>query len=117
MVVKLVGNVNGDQVIFNRTTGDKWETVVPPSTSGAYVVDLTAYDEAGNMAYVAKYILIIDLTALYVRLEPYPYYGKLVKTDYIAVLYNPLPEEQDECIKNRNGSRGNETCKDTDSIP
>lgn len=69
MVVRLEGKVQGNDVIFNRIYGDDWEAVIPPSLNGAYIVELKAYDDAGNMAYTARYILIIDLTSIHAKIK------------------------------------------------
>lgn len=69
MVVRLEGKVQGKDVIFNRVVGDVWETIIPPSLNGVYIVELTAYDDAGNMAYTSRYILTVDMSALCVKLE------------------------------------------------
>lgn len=54
--------------------------------NGVYVVELTATDEAGNIAYTAKYILTIDITALRVKLQRYPYSAKVRVGRYFARL-------------------------------
>ena len=69
MVVRLEGKVQGQDVIFSRVQGDEWETTVPPSLNGVYIVELTAYDDAGNMAYTAMYILTIDITSIHARVR------------------------------------------------
>lgn len=69
MVVRLEGKVQGQDVIFNRLQGDVWETTIPPSLNGAYIVELTAYDDAGNMAYTARYILTVDLTSIHAKVK------------------------------------------------
>lgn len=69
MVVRLEGKVYGHDVIFNRVSGDDWETIVPASLNGVYIVELKAYDDAGNMAYTARYILTIDLTSIHAKVR------------------------------------------------
>lgn len=86
MVVKLTGNVNGDAVIFSRMAGDIWTSSVPATLDGVYIVDLTAYDDAGNEAYCAKYILTVDLNALCAHLAPYPYRAELIRSGYYATV-------------------------------
>lgn len=73
MVVMLTGSINGAEIILNRDVGDRWTAVIPSIPSGVYIVDLTAWDDAGNFAYVTKYIITIDLTAMCmrVRIEEY----------------------------------------------
>lgn len=58
----------------------------PPSLDGAFVVDLTAIDEAGNVGYTAKYIITIDLASLCVHIEPCPYYEELLESEYYVEL-------------------------------
>lgn len=86
MVVRLVGTVNGENVIFQRVHGDVWETSVPSSLDGTYVIDMTAYDDAGNEAYWAKYILTIDLTSLCAHLAKHPYQAEILSADFSAAL-------------------------------
>ena len=73
MVVKLTGSINGTAITLEREFGDRWTAIIPSIPSGVYIVDLTAWDEAGNFAYVTKYIITIDLTAMCmrVRIEEY----------------------------------------------
>lgn len=73
MVVKLEGKVQGQRVIFKRVQGDEWETIIPPSLNGVYIVELAAYDDFGNMSFMAKYILTVDLSCMSVKLEPFPW--------------------------------------------
>ena len=82
MVVRLEGLIDGVPVIFNRKEGDRWETVFPRNLNGIYIVELTAYDEAGNVGYTTKYIITIDLSAMCVHLMEYPYYAVLVPERY-----------------------------------
>ena len=86
MVVRLTGNVNGETVLFQRIGGDVWETTVPSSIDGVYVVDMTAYDEAGNEAFWAKYILTVDLASLCAHLYRHPYQAEILECDYVAAL-------------------------------
>lgn len=84
MVVKLTGVIEGNPVIFERKSGDVWETTIPAKLNGIYIVELTAVDEAGNIAYCAKYIVTVDLSALCVHLEPFPWKSELLDESYNA---------------------------------
>lgn len=86
MVVRLEGKVQGQDVIFEHVQGDDWEAVIPPTLNGIYIVSLTAWDDAGNAAYTARYIITIDMDALYVCLEPYPFWADVLPWDYYARL-------------------------------
>lgn len=89
MVVKLTGKINGNPVTFDYQGGDTWGATIPPELNGIYIVALTAWDEAGNMSYVVKYIVTIDLSSLSVRLKPYPYQSEIECSDYHCVLLCP----------------------------
>ena len=82
MVVRLEGKVQGQDVIFNRVQGDEWETVIPPSLNGVYIVELTAYDDFGNTSFMAKYILTVDLSCMTVKLEPFPWESEISMNNF-----------------------------------
>lgn len=84
MVAKLEGIVNSTPVVFTKGNGDLWEATIPKTLNGVYIVELTATDDAGNIAYIARYILTIDITKLRVKLQQYPYNVKVKVKDYYA---------------------------------
>lgn len=84
MVAKLEGIVNSTPVVFTRRNGDLWEATIPKTLNGVYIVELTATDDAGNIAYIARYILTIDITKLRAKLQKYPYNVKVKVKDYYA---------------------------------
>ena len=51
MVVKVSGKIDGKEVIFERAEGDRWNATVPYDLDGMYVVELTAENDAGNIAW------------------------------------------------------------------
>ena len=73
MVVRVEGIINGDPIIFQRIVGDQWEAKAPASLDGTYVLEMTAWDEAGNMANRAFYLLAYDPINLCASLIPLPY--------------------------------------------
>ena len=73
MVARVEGIVNGDPVIFRWVVGDQWEAQVPASLNGTYVLEMTAWDEAGNMTSRAFYLLAYDPVNLCASLIPLPY--------------------------------------------
>lgn len=88
MVAKVIGKVDGSEVIYEKGEGDKWTVTVPSDLDGMYVVEVTAYDEAGNSAYCTKMLLIVDPATLCVSLVPYEYIVEVVPDDYmIDVVY------------------------------
>lgn len=78
MVVRLIGDVNGQNVIFQKGIGDIWQAQVPSSLDGTYVIEMTAYDEAGNEAYWARYIMTVDIDSLCVILTRHPYQADIL---------------------------------------
>ena len=60
MIVKVSGKIDGKEVIFERAEGDRWNATVPYDLDGMYVVELTAENDAGNIAYCTKMLLIVD---------------------------------------------------------
>lgn len=88
MVAKVIGKVDGSEVIYEKGEGGKWTVTVPSDLDGMYVVEVTAYDEAGNSAYCTKMLLIVDPATLCVSLVPYEYIVEVVQDDYmIDVVY------------------------------
>ena len=88
MVAKVIGKVDGSEVIYEKGEEDKWTVTVPSDLDGMYVVEVTAYDEAGNSAYCTKMLLIVDPATLCVSLVPYEYIVEVVQDDYmIDVVY------------------------------
>lgn len=51
MVVRVEGKVDGKDVIFIKQEGDEWETIIPTDVDGTYIVEVTAYDDAGNIGF------------------------------------------------------------------
>ena len=73
MVVRLIGKIDGKEMILERAEGDWWEVTVPPPKSGTYIADFTAYDDAGNVAYCTKILVTFRPEDLCLRLEPCPH--------------------------------------------
>lgn len=65
MVARLYGKCQGQQINFslNELTG-RWETAVPASPNGTYVIELWAEDTAGNVAYFATVQITYDSSKL-----------------------------------------------------
>ena len=89
MVVRLEGKVQGQDIIFKHVEGDNWETVIPPSLNGIYIIELTAYDDGGNSSYTTRYILTVDLDALCIYLKPYPFWTNILPEKFCM---HVLPE-------------------------
>lgn len=82
MVTKVIGKVDGREIIFERSDGDSWKITVPQDLDGMYVIEVTAEDEAGNIAYCAKMLLIVDPETLCVSLQPYDYSFDIMPDEY-----------------------------------
>lgn len=65
MVTKVWGKCEGKDISFalNREAG-RWETTVPATESGVYIIELWAQDEAGNTAYFATIKVAFDTSQL-----------------------------------------------------
>lgn len=72
--MKLTGKIEGQPVAFELVRQEGRASVftaeVPANLDGEYVVELTAEDDAGNIAFICKYLVTIDLTNLCVHLMP-----------------------------------------------
>lgn len=82
MVTFLTGKIDGAAINFKNVEGDMWQATIPPSLNGAYIVELTAVDEAGNIAYVAEYIVVVDLSTMHVSLQLSPYFSEKMNDKY-----------------------------------
>ena len=89
MVKRVFGRVDGCEVELNRSEGDCWNVPVPFDTDGEYVVEILAEDEAGNQAYIAKMLFVVNTALLCAHVEPVPYYGQLLETEWEAELVAP----------------------------
>lgn len=90
MIVKVSGKIDGKEVIFEKADGDQWSVMVPYDLDGMYVVELTAENEAGNIAYCTKMLLIVDPATLYVKLVPLDYMVEVISEDYKVTV---IPED------------------------
>lgn len=85
--MKLTGKIEGQPVTFTliRQEGrtSVFQAEVPATLDGEYVVELTATDDAGNVAFVCKYIVTIDMSGLCVHIVPLPdYWLEPMQTEY-----------------------------------
>lgn len=68
MVKRVYGTANGQNIIFERMEGNRWEARVPSNLSGEYAVDLYAEDMAGNISYFCKMLFVINGHRMSVRI-------------------------------------------------
>lgn len=78
MVVRLEGKINGEIIIFKHITGDEWEAIIPKNLSGIYIVELVAYDEAGNRGYATKYLVTINPGSLKTQIQRFEWQCSLI---------------------------------------
>ena len=50
-VERVIGKTDSFEVIFDRLNDNSWTVNVPSNIIGEYVMDLYAYDEAGNLDF------------------------------------------------------------------
>lgn len=89
MVARLEGKVDGRDVAFVRKRGDVWEAIVPADLDRTYIVELTAWDDAGNYCFVLKWLLMFDPSSLCAHLIPCPYQAEVVPPLFYAELLQP----------------------------
>ena len=73
MVKRVFGRVDGQEVELSAASGDRWSVPIPFAADGAYVVEILAEDYAGNQAYRAKMLFVINTALLCAHVEPLPY--------------------------------------------
>lgn len=86
MIDKVIGKADGIEITFEHVSGSEWCVTVPAKANGRYVVEVTVYDKAGNISYIAKMLWIVDATKLCVHMIPIPYRTKLLKQKFEAEL-------------------------------
>lgn len=76
MIARVEGVIQGIPISLSRV-GDSnvWESPIPTGLeSGMYVVEIRAYNEAGNFAFSTKVLFAIDTKAMTIRVCLAPYY-------------------------------------------
>ena len=91
MVVKVIGKTDTFTVIFDRIDEKRWNTLVPANVAGEYIMDLFAYDDAGNVGYMATAMFTVDTSNLCFHLEIINYQSCIsLCNDYICVIKEVL---------------------------
>jgi hypothetical protein len=72
MVSKVYGTCGNIDIIFQRVSEEQWKTTVPFAEIGQYIVSVTAEDMAGNLAYAASILVVIepDTSGIRIRILP-----------------------------------------------
>lgn len=90
-VARVFGQVDGVEIILEPKEGNRWEVPVPFDEDGEYVVEILAEDEAGNRAYMAKMLFVVNTAQLCAHIIPLPFYGELMTNQgCIATLDIPV---------------------------
>ncbi len=87
MVTRVYGKANGAEVIFSYVAGDVWETDVPWTEDGQYMLDLYGENDAGNVAYLCRTLFVISGHEIHGYIVPDGYSGEVS-----ANIYGALPE-------------------------
>lgn len=82
-VAKMTGQIDGVAIVFYQTESGEWAAVVPPDLYGEFVVEVTAWDEAGNTAYSTAMLFVIDTRDLSYRVIPLSYAYKVVDHGFL----------------------------------
>ena len=90
MIVRLEGKVNGQEIIFQKGEGDIWKGVFPFQEKCEAVIELTAYDEAGNFCYKTCYLLTFDPESLYMKLVPADFWLQQELEDTMLICVEPV---------------------------
>lgn len=88
MVTKVIGKVDEQEVIYERSEGDLWKVTVPLDLDGMYVIEVSAYDEAGNISFCTKMLLIVDPATLCAKLISLNYTVEVVSKEYDVTIKN-----------------------------
>ncbi|HLO11489.1 MAG TPA: PF13754 domain-containing protein [Pseudoneobacillus sp.] len=82
-IVRMTGTVDGNPIIFSKDGGGFWTASIPKDVDGEWVVDITAFDEAGNTSYSAMLLTVRSwLDTLDVKIVPLNYSVVEVSENY-----------------------------------
>ena len=91
-VERLIGKTDSFEVIFDRLNDNSWTVNVPSNIIGEYVMDLYAYDEAGNLGFLATAMFTVDTSNLCLHLSIIKYRSEICfESDYICTVKEVLP--------------------------
>jgi hypothetical protein len=101
MVVQVWGKCDSQDIIFAQNQAGRWEAAVPASPTGAYIIELWARDEAGNVGYLATVKLAYDPTRLCFRVEILEVGANFSMEDVRALFQGPVlsNEIQDDPVQ------------------
>jgi len=85
-VARVFGRIGGAEVILEHTEGSRWSVPVPLDQDGEYVVEIIAEDEAGNQAYLARMLFVVDSAKLCAHVVQISYYAEVIGSVYKAAV-------------------------------
>lgn len=83
MTTQVWGTLGSSKIIFDRIDGNIWKVTVPLLESGEYIVALYAVDEAGNQAYMARILYVVDLENLCYEIKMLDYAAETQMEDFM----------------------------------
>lgn len=82
MTTQVWGLLGSSKIIFDRTDGNIWKVTVPLLESGEYIVALYALDDAGNQAYVATILYVVDIENIQYEIRMLDYASEAQTTGF-----------------------------------
>ena len=82
MTTQVWGLLGSSKIIFDRTDGNIWKVTVPFLESGEYIVALYALDDAGNQAYVATILYVVDIENIQYEIRMLDYASEAQPTGF-----------------------------------
>lgn len=82
MTTQVWGMLGSSKIIFDRTDGNIWKVTVPLLASGEYIVALYALDDAGNQAYVATILYVVDIENIQYEIRMLDYASEAQTTGF-----------------------------------
>lgn len=91
-VARVIGKTDTFEVIFDKIDNDNWTVDVPSNIIGEYIMDLYAYDEAGNIGFMATAMFTVDTTNLCFHVKIFRYTADICfENDYFCSVKEVLP--------------------------
>jgi hypothetical protein len=81
-ISKMVGAIDGNEIIFRKDSSGFWTAAVPKDLSGEFIVEVIAYDDAGNQAYSSNMLFIVDPYQLGVQIMPLEYAYRVLDENF-----------------------------------
>lgn len=75
-VARVIGKTDTFEVVFDITENDVWKANIPLVLSGEYLMELYAYDDAGNVGFLATALFTVDTSNLCCHIEFIKYEAK-----------------------------------------